>query len=226
MQLLFPEATAKVVKLDIQTKGKLIGYYEGAGDEIPASLRQIGYQVINLTDENFDNMNLSQFDAIITGVRAYNARPRIKFHSPKLLDYVEKGGTLIVQYNVSFGLGTQQIGPYPFRISRERVTLEDAPVTFVNPDHPLLNTPNKITQNDFKDWVQERGLYFADRWDDQYQTVISCADPDSDQLKGGLLFTKYGKGAFIYTGYAFFRQLPAGVSGAYRLFTNLISYGK
>lgn len=226
IQMLYPMATAKIVKLDIQTKGKLIGYYDGAGDEIPASLRQIGYQVVNLTDDNFDNMNLSQFDAIITGVRAYNARPRIKFHSPKLLDYVEKGGTLIVQYNVSFGLGTQQIGPYPFRISRERVTLEDAPITFVSPNHPLLNSPNKITQDDFKDWVQERGLYFADRWDDKYETVISCADPGSDQLKGGLLFAKYGKGAFIYTGYAFFRQLPAGVSGAYRLFTNLISYGK
>jgi LmbE family N-acetylglucosaminyl deacetylase len=226
IQMLYPMATTKIVKLDIQTKGKIIGYYDGAGDEIPNSLRQIGYQVVNLTDENFDNMNLSQFDAIITGVRAYNARPRIKFHSPKLLEYVEKGGTLIVQYNVSFGLGTQQIGPYPFRISRERVTLEDAPITFVNPNHPLLNSPNKITQDDFKDWVQERGLYFADRWDDKYETVISCADPGSDQLKGGLLFAKYGKGAFIYTGYAFFRQLPAGVSGAYRLFTNLISYGK
>ncbi|MCS7019122.1 MAG: PIG-L family deacetylase [Cytophagales bacterium] len=226
IQMLFPQASAKVVKLDIQTKGKLIGYYEGAGDEIPASLRQIGYQVIPLTDDNFDNTNLSQFDAIITGVRAYNARPRIKFHSPKLLEYVEKGGTLIVQYNVSFGLGTQQIGPYPFRISRERVTLEDAPVTFLAPHHPLLNSPNKITQEDFKDWIQERGLYFADRWDEKYQTVISCADPGSEQLQGGLLFAQYGKGAFIYTGYAFFRQLPAGVPGAYRLFTNLISYGK
>lgn len=226
IQMLYPMASARAVKLDIQTRGKRIGYYDGAGDEIPASLRQIGYEVVHLTDDNFDNTDLSQFDAIITGVRAYNARPRIKFHSPKLLDYVEKGGTLIVQYNVSFGLGTQQIGPYPFRISRERVTIEEAPVTFLNPDHPLLNTPNKITQEDFNGWVQERGLYFADRWDERYQTVIACADLGDEPLKGGLLFTRYGKGVFIYTGYAFFRQLPAGVSGAYRLFTNLISCGK
>lgn len=226
IQLLFPIASAKVVKLEIQKRGQLIGYYDGAGDEIPASLRQIGYQVVHLTDENFDNTDLSQFDAIITGVRAYNARSRIKFHSPRLLEYVEKGGTLVVQYNISFGLATNQIGPYPFRISRQRVTLEDAPVTFLQPHHPLLNYPNKITQEDFRDWVQERGLYFADHWDNRYETILACADGNDPPLPGGLLFARYGKGAFIYTGYAFFRQLPAGVSGAYRLFTNLISYGK
>ncbi len=226
IQTLFPRPQARAVKLDIQVRGTNIGYYEGAGDEISASLRQIGYTVTELNEQNFENTDLSRFDAIITGIRAYNAKGRLKFHGPQLLDYVKKGGTVIVQYNVNFGLVTKDIGPMPFRISRDRVTLEEAPVSILAPGHALLNVPNKITDEDFKDWVQERGLYFADQWDKSYETILACADPGRTPLPGGLLYAKHGKGAFIYTGYAFFRQLPAGVPGAYRLFSNLIAGGK
>jgi LmbE family N-acetylglucosaminyl deacetylase len=226
IQTLFPLTQAKVVKLDIKVHGTNLGYYEGAGDEIPASLRQVGYTVTELNEANFDNADLAKFDAIITGIRAYNAKSRIKFHNAKLLEYVKNGGTLIVQYNVNFGLVTKDIGPYPFRISRDRVTIEEAPVVVQAPQHPLLNLPNQIGEDDYKDWVQERGLYFADQWDKNYQTLIACTDPGRKPLPGGLLYAKYGNGAFIYTGYAFFRQLPAGVPGAYRLFANLIAGGK
>ena len=139
---------------------------------------------------------------------------------------MKNGGTLIVQYNVSRGLQTTNIGPYPFTIGRDRVTGENASVSFLNPTHPLLNFPNRITKDDFEGWVQERGLYFATQWDEKYETVLSSHDPGEGDKKGGLLFTRYGEGIFIYTGYAWFRQLPAGVPGAFRLFANMISAGK
>jgi LmbE family N-acetylglucosaminyl deacetylase len=226
IQTLFPPAEARLVRVDLRKRGMRIGYLMGSGDDIPASLRQVGYDVALLSDEDLEDADLSGFDAVILGVRAFNTRPRLKTQQRRLLEYVRSGGTLIVQYNTNRRLVTDEIGPYPFRISNERVTVEEAPVTFLDPNHPLLNTPNKITQEDFQGWVQERGLYFADEWDERYQTVLASHDPGESPKEGGLLFARYGKGVFIYTGYAFFRQLPAGVPGAYRLFVNMISAGR
>ena len=226
-QTLFPISDAKVVKLDIKFKGKNIGYLAGAGDEVPAALRQIGYAVTMLTEKEF-NEDLSKFDAIVVGVRAYNTEERLKYYQKKLIEYVEKGGNMIVQYQVNNNLQKIEggMGPFPFKVSRERVTVEEAEIRFLKPESPLLNTPNKITNKDFDNWIQERGLYFANEWDPKYETILSSNDPAEKPLDGGLLYTKYGKGNYIFTGYAFFRQLPAGVSGAYRLFANLISVGK
>jgi hypothetical protein len=179
-----------------------------------------------LSDDDVETLPLSEYDAIITGIRAYNTRDRIAFYNDKLLEYVYSGGNLIVQYNVSFGLQTDKIGPYDFTISRDRVTREDAEINILDPDHVLLNYPNKITSDDFDGWVQERGLYFPNEWADEYETLISCNDPGEDPKEGGLIFTEYGRGSFIYTGYSWFRQLPAGVPGAYRIFANLIAGGK
>jgi len=225
-QLLFPEATAKVARLDLKKSGTQLGYLMGPGDEVPASLAQIGYQVSLLKDADLTVAHLKRYDAVVIGVRAYNTNDYLKFGQAALMDYVQQGGTVVVQYNVSNGLVTDKIGPYPFRLSRERVTVEEAPVKLLKPSHPILNYPNKITAADFNGWVQERGLYFANEWDPHYETILSAQDPGEPAQDGGLLVAQYGKGYFIYTGYAFFRQLPAGVPGAYRLFTNLISIGK
>ena len=224
-QLYFPESRIRLVKLDIKRRGNKLGYIMGAGDEVADSLQNLGYELIQLDDEMLENMDFSQFDAIITGVRAYNTRERLKHTQEKLLRYVENGGTLIVQYNVSRGLQIDRIGPYPFTIGRDRVSMEKAPVTFIDPEHQLLNFPNKITQKDFEGWVQERGLYFATQWDEKYEPILSSHDLNETDKKGGILYTRYGKGIFIYTGYSWFRQLPAGVPGAFRLFTNLVSAG-
>jgi hypothetical protein len=162
----------------------------------------------------------------VVGVRAYNTDERLKYFRQELLDYVSAGGNLVVQYQVDRGLVTDEIGPFPFKLSRERVTMEEAPITFLKSAHPILNMPNKITSRDFDGWVQERGLYFAETWDKSYEPILSSHDPGEKPKEGGLLLARYGKGTFIYTGYAFFRQLPAGVPGAYRLFANLISAGQ
>jgi len=222
-QVYFPDSQFKVVKLDVKTEGKRLGYVMGAGDEIPDALQNLGHEVIQLNDEMLENIDLSQFDAIITGVRAYNTREALRFTNGRLLQYVAQGGTLIVQYNVASSQLAIRIGPYPFTIGRDRVSVENAPVSFLAPEHPLLNFPNKITQKDFEGWIQERGLYFATQWDEKYETVLSSHDPDEPDNKGGLLYAQYGKGVFIYTGYAWFRQLPAGVPGAFRFFANMIS---
>lgn len=225
-QVYFPESRFKVVKLDIKTDGKRIGYIMGAGDEVPDALRNLGYDVLELGDDMLENADLSSFDAIIAGIRAYNTRDVLKLANERLLRYVERGGTLVVQYNVASGSLADRIGPYPFTIGRDRVSVETAPVVFLAPGHPLLNLPNKITPKDFEGWIQERGLNFASQWDERYETVLACHDPGEPDKKGGLLYARYGKGIFIYTGYAWFRQLPAGVPGAYRLFANIISAGK
>lgn len=225
-QVIFPRAEFKLVKLDVINKAKNVGFYVSeAGDETPNALRQLGCNVVEITDDNFEALDLSQFDAIVTGVRAYNTRQRLKYHNPKMLEYVKNGGVLIVQYNVSFGLVTNEIGPYPFKISRDRVTEEDALIAF-NKENPLLNFPNKITKEDFDGWVQERGLYFASDWDSKYETPFITQDTGEQAKKGIQISAQYGKGVFIYTGFSWFRQLPAGVSGAYRLFANMISAGK
>lgn len=225
-QVYFPESRFKVVKLDIKTDGKRIGYIMGAGDEVPKALRNLGYDVVELSDEMLESADLSPFDAIIAGVRAYNTRDVLKLVKERLLQYVDRGGTLVVQYNVASAALSDRIGPYPFTIGRDRVSVETAPVAFLAPDHPLLNLPNKITPKDFEGWIQERGLNFASQWDEKYETVLACHDPGEPDKKGGLLYARYGKGIFIYTGYAWFRQLPAGVPGAFRLFANIISAGK
>jgi LmbE family N-acetylglucosaminyl deacetylase len=224
-QTLFPPAEAKVLRLDVKAPQAPVGYVMGSGDEVPEALRQIGYAVTLLSDDELENGDLSRYAAIVTGIRAYNTRPRLKQAQPRLVDYVEKGGTLVAQYNTTGDLVTEQLGPYPFKLSRDRVTVEEAPVRFVNPASSLLTFPNRLTAADFDGWVQERGLYFPGTWDARYETVIETHDPGEGDKPGGLLFTRYGKGAFVYTGYAFFRQLPAGVPGAYRLFVNLVSAG-
>jgi LmbE family N-acetylglucosaminyl deacetylase len=225
LQTLFPPAEAKVLRLDVKAPQAPVGYVMGSGDEVPDALRQMGYTVTLLSDDELENGDLSRYAAIVTGIRAYNTRPRLKLAEARLVDYVEKGGTLVAQYNTTGDLVTEQLGPYPFKISRDRVTVEEAPVKFLNPVSSLLLFPNKLTSADFDGWVQERGLYFPGTWDPRYETVVETHDPGEGDKPGGLLFARHGKGAFVYTGYAFFRQLPAGVPGAYRFFVNLVSAG-
>lgn len=226
-QMLFPDARIKVVKVNLQLKSKKIGYIDGTGDDVPVSLRQVGYTVDMLPPHKLGNIDLSAYDAIILGIRAFNTSEQLPHHTGVLFDYVKKGGNLIVQYNTSHHLKTEDIAPYPLKLSRDRVTQEEAPVTFLSPKHPVLNTPHKITTEDFDGWIQERGLYFADEWDENHFTpILACNDPDKDPKKGGLLVAQHGKGYYIYTGYSWFRQLPAGVPGAYRLFTNMVSLGR
>jgi LmbE family N-acetylglucosaminyl deacetylase len=225
MQTLFPESTAKIVKIDLKKRGQNVGYIKGAGDEIPASLRQVGYNVWEMNDEDITEENLAGLDALILGIRAFNTEKRLKIHQPKLMEYVNNGGTMIVQYNTSHRLVTKDVGPYPLKLSRDRVTVEEAEIRILNKKHPLMNVPNKITEKDFEGWVQERGLYFPNEWDEKYEALLSSNDPGETPKDGGLLVTQYGKGHYIYTGYSWFRELPAGVPGAYRLFTNMISLG-
>jgi len=215
-----------MVKLDVERRGDTIGYIMGSGDEVAEGLRDLGYDVSLLSDEVLASGDLGRFDAIVAGIRAYNTRERLAVVQPRLLQYVEDGGTLIIQYNVSRGLVTEDLGPYPFTIGRDRVTEENAAVTILAPDHVLLRYPNTITQEDFDGWVQERGLYFATAWDDRYETVVASHDTGEADLAGGLVFARFGKGVFIYSGISWFRQLPAGVPGAYRLFANLVSAGQ
>lgn len=223
---IFPPAQAKLVSIDLKTAGKKIGYIAGAGDLIPESLREIGYDVHTLTESEVTNSDLSVYDAIITGVRAYNVNERMAYEQPKLMDYVKNGGNLLVQYNNNNGLVTRNIGPYPFTVVNQRVTEEDAKVTFADPASPVLNYPNKITEADFNGWIQERGLYFVDNIDGQYSAPLQMNDTGMEPNKGSLIVTNFGKGRFVYTSLAFFRELPAGVPGAYRLFVNLLSKPK
>ncbi|MEO8028733.1 MAG: NEW3 domain-containing protein, partial [Bryobacteraceae bacterium] len=233
-QTTMPSAQADVVRADIKTLAHKIGYIVGAGDDVPAALKQMGCDVTLLSADDISRGDLSKYDAIVAGVRTFNTRPDVRANYERLFDYVRNGGTFVVQYNVlegGFFGGDPAIlanmGPYPIKIGRsERVTVEDAPVTITNPQHVLLNTPNKITPQDFDGWIQERGLYFATEWDPKYETIWTTHDPGEQPLAGGTLYTKLGKGAYIFTAYSWFRELPAGVPGAYRLFANLLSAGK
>lgn len=225
-QSLVVPAVLKLVKLNVKKKGERIAYIEGAGDIVPESLEQIGYTVIKIKPESISAAYLKNFDAVVLGVRAYNTVEGLKFKQNILFEYVQAGGNLIVQYNTGHALLTENIAPYNLSISRDRVTEEDATVSFLTPQHPVLNTPNKITEKDFESWVQERGLYFPNSWDENFTPILSMHDQNESAKNGSLLVAEYGKGYFIYTGLSFFRQFPAGVPGAYRLFANLISIGK
>jgi LmbE family N-acetylglucosaminyl deacetylase len=207
-------------------QGLKIGYIMGAGDDIPDVLRELGLDVALLTPDDVARGDLSRFGTIVLGIRAYDTRDDLKKNNQRLLDYVRNGGTLLVQYNTSpsdFNEG--HYTPYPAQLSRERVTVEQAPVTILDPQNPVFHYPNEIAQHDFDGWVQERGLYFMDQWDPHFKPLLACNDPGEPPQKGGLLVAQYGKGYYLYTGFAFFRQLPFGVPGAIRLYVNLLSVG-
>ncbi|TDO24825.1 PIG-L family deacetylase [Pedobacter duraquae] len=225
VQTLFPFADAKVERLDLKIAGKRIGYIAGAGDLTVPALRQIGYEVTVLTESQVLTADLSGFDAIVAGVRLYNINDHIAAMQTRLMEYVKNGGTYVVQYNVNAPLKIAELGPYPFKLSRDRVTEEDAVVTFLAPESPLLNFPNRITQKDFEGWVQERGIYFTTAMDAKYTPILSMHDTGEQANNGSLIVADYGKGKYIYTGLVFYRELPAGVPGAYRLFVNLLSAG-
>jgi LmbE family N-acetylglucosaminyl deacetylase len=222
----FKPALLTVKKFDLKTVGKKIGYIVGAGDKVPEALQQMGYEVTLLGDKELSRNNIQQFDAIVTGVRAYNTDVWLNNYYDKLMKYVNDGGNLIVQYNTNNNIGPvrAKIGPYNFDISRTRVTDENAEVKFLNPDQTVLNFPNKITQDDFKGWIQERSTYHATNFDRKnFEAVFSMHDPGESDDDGSLIIARYGKGTFVYAGLVFFRELPAGVPGAYRLMANLIA---
>jgi LmbE family N-acetylglucosaminyl deacetylase len=223
-QSILSNSEAKVVRLNIQKAGNYIGYIKGAGDAVPESLRQIGYTVVEINPTEINDKNLAKFDAIVLGIRAYNVVKELKFKQKFLLAYVEKGGNMIVQYNTNRRVDVA--APFTLKLSRDRVTDEFAEVRILAEDHSLLNFPNKITDEDFKGWVQERGLYFPDSWSEEYTPILSMNDKGETAKNGSLLIAKYGKGNYIYTGLSFFRELPAGVSGAYKLFANILSVRK
>jgi LmbE family N-acetylglucosaminyl deacetylase len=225
--LLQPAAQCNVTCLHLATHGHRVGYLPGAGDDVAQCIADMGYDVTTLTDADLTADNLSKFDAVVIGVRAFNVRKELASHLSALFDYVQRGGKVIEQYNrPGFGEQTDQFTPYSLHLSNDRVTDPAAPMTFLAPENPVLNTPNKITSADFDGWVQERGTYFPDQWDDHFTPILACNDAGEAPLKGELLVAQYGQGYFVYTGLGFFRQLPAGVPGAYRLFANLISLGK
>jgi len=234
-QTVLMPAEAKAVNVAVSLLAKNIGYVMGAGDEVPAALNQLGATVTVLARGDLAHCQLAEFDAIVTGVRAYNVCEDLRVHQQQLLEYICSGGTLVVQYNIAEGgpycRGKDtgelaNIGPYPLKIGCDRVTMEDAPVRLLKPDCVLLNTPNRITDDDFTGWVQDRGMHFACAWDQRYETIIESHDAGEVEHPGGMLLARCGQGAYIYTGYSWFKQLPAGVPGAYRIFANLVSAGK
>ena len=235
-QTVMQPSQGKLSAASIKTLARRVGYVMGSSDKEPEALRQIGCQVDLLTAKDLSSGNLAIYDAIVTGVRAYAVRPDLAANQQRLLDYVKNGGTLVVQYNNNADRRTgawvadalDHLGPYPFAFGANdaRVTDETAPVHILEPGSPLLNTPNKIVPSDFDGWIQERGLYFSTKWDEHYQTPFEVHDMGDKDQKGSLLYTRYGKGAYVFTAFSWFRELPAGVPGAYRIFANLISAGK
>ncbi len=228
IQVWQPRAEVKLVPVQLARGGTRLGYIPGAGDLVADSLRQVGYEVTELSEHALATTSLDRFDAILIGVRAYNTHERLLQLHPRLMEYVSRGGTLVAQYSTQNRLSSVKspMGPFPFVISRARVTDETAPMTRVDPKHLVWRKPNAISDQDFEGWVQERGLYFAGEWDPRYQAVLSTQDAGEPASQGALIIARHGKGAFIYTGLAFFRQLPAGVPGAYRLLANLLAHGK
>jgi len=224
-QTLFPPSKSKLIRLDIGKPAvSKVGYINGSGDKIPEYLRDLGFTVDILSDEDLLTKDLNEYNTLIAGIRAYNTRDALSSAQSRILKFVENGGNYIVQYQIGRDIIAFP-GPYPFEISRDRVTEEDAEVILIDPENDLLNFPNKISNKDFHRWIQERGLYFASKFDDNYKSILQMNDEGESPKSGSLIKAKYGKGTFIYTGLAFFRQVPAGVSGAIRLFVNLISAG-
>jgi len=221
----FHKADSKLVSFDLKISGKKVGYIQGAGDKVPDALAKMGYQVTMLSPKDIRPNYLKQFDAIVTGVRAYNIYEWLNASYNTLMNYVKDGGVLLVQYNTNNNIGPvkAKIGPYPFTISRNRVTNEDAEVTFTDAQNPLLNYPNKIAQKDFADWIQERSTYQAENYEPNYKSLFSMQDANESPSDGSLIYTDYGKGRFVYCSLVMFRELPAGVPGAYRLFANLLA---
>jgi LmbE family N-acetylglucosaminyl deacetylase len=226
VETLFPPAELKLVRTDVSVVAGRVGYIAGSGDQIADAIRQLGCTVTPLSDDDVASGDLTRFDTIVTGVRAYNTRPRLRSAQKRLLEWAAKGGTLVVQYVTTADGPVDYLGPLPFRVSRDRVTVEDAPVTFLKPANRLLNSPNKLGPSDFEGWVQERGLYFANPFDPSYDAVLGAHDPGEPSRDGGLLYAKHGSGEFIYCGYALFRQVPAGVPGAWRILGNMVSGSK
>lgn len=224
-QVLLP-STAKFTRADLRIRGEKVAYVMGAGDNVPESLRQMGYEVTLLTPAELTPETLHDKDAVVMGIRAYNVLDALAFKQQVLFDFVANGGNMVVQYNTTGDLAVRDFAPYALRISRDRVTEENAKVTFLNPSHEVMRYPNKITEKDFTGWVQEQGLYYPDEWAPEFTPIFSSGDKGEEPKKGGLLVAKYGKGYYIYTGLSFFRELPEGVSGAYRLMANLIGIGK
>jgi len=224
----FLNTKIKFVIADVKISGKRIGYIEGAGDKVPPALLQMGYDVVLLKEKDITPAFLKQFDAILTGVRAYDVHPWLQEKYEVLMDYINNGGNLIVQYNRNNTVNGAKvkIGPYPFSIANARVTDENADVVFLKPEHAVLNFPNKISNKDFDGWIQERGIYFAGQTDPKYETILSMHDQGESDLQTSLIIGDYGKGKFVYTGLVFFRELPAGVPGAYRLLANIIALNR
>jgi hypothetical protein len=215
-----------VLHIDLKTAGKKVGYIQGAGDKVAAALLQMGYQVTELKEEDLKINRLKEFDAVITGVRAYNVHDYLANAYNDLMLYVQQGGNLIIQYNTSNFISQLKgkMAPYPMTVGRTRITDENAAVKFLLPQHPVLNYPNKISAKDFEGWVQERSIYHAEGLDaGKWETPLAMADPNEPEQNGALAIAPYGKGNFVYTGLVFFRELPAGVPGAYRLLANLIA---
>jgi hypothetical protein len=221
----YQPAVQRVSVVDVKVpKDMKVGYVMGAGDEIPTVLQQIGMDVTMIPAEKLSSEDLSRYQTIVLGIRAYDTQKDVIANNKRLLDFVRAGGRLVVQYNAAAGdFNTGKFTPYPATLSRARVSVEGAPVAILDPANPILHSPNEITQKDFDGWVQERGLYFMSQWDPNYTPLLESHDPGEGEQKGGLLVAHYGKGTYIYTGYAFFRQLPAGVPGAVRLFVNLVA---
>lgn len=227
-QTVLNDSEAKAVRLDIQKVGEHIGYIMGAGDEVPESLEQIGFTVHLIDPTEIESGSLDKYDAVVTGIRAYNVIEELKFKQRFLLEYVEKGGNLVVQYNTAGRRDEtfNELAPYPLKLSRDRITNENSIVKILASDHAVVNFPNTITSLDFEGWVQERGLYFPDEWDANFTPILQMNDEGESPTNGALLVAPYGKGNYIYTGISFFRELPAGVPGAYKLFANILSLGK
>jgi hypothetical protein len=222
-QYLVSPAQSKVVALSLKKGVEKIAYIEGAGDNIPQSLTALGVKVEILKAKDITLEKLNPFDAVILGIRAFNVKEALAYKNKILWKYVAAGGNLLIQYNTSRRLKTQELAPLSLNLSRDRVSNESTDVQIINPKHPILNHPNKITAQDFEEWVQERGLYFPNQWDAQFIPLLQMNDAGESPKKGALLVANYGKGRVVYTGLSFFRQLPAGVPGAYRLFFNLIA---
>lgn len=218
----FKDASIILSKIDFKINSQKIGYIMGAGDETPEILNKLGYELKIIEEKNISLDTLNNYKTVIIGIRAYNILTLLKENNKNLLKYVENGGKLIVQYNNNRNLIEEKFAPYDLKINRDRVTEEDAKITFIKPEHTLLNKPNIITKKDFDNWVQERGLYYPSEWASNYETIISMNDENEKPLESAILYAKYGKGVYIYTSLSFFRQLPAGVPGAIKLFVNLI----